>query len=375
MRRELGAAAVRLQLPVSRKAIRNGNTRRELGLTSIESKLTEARDGRTTNTANIGKRAPSEGKDPWGYLCGGCDIRCPRSQARRAGCYVTAMSTIAALPLNLAKSRAGIGGPQTEQGRAIASRNATKHGISAATVVISGESPEEWAQHRAGVLASLAPIGYLETEIATRIAELTWRLRRMGRYEQQVTTVRYDRATRLATRQLPYDEAYMKQYAERVTAAYALCGHFEWKQNVPVPMHVAKLFLRVIHEMGGKAQPSGTSAGGSSGEWTTDALLDVIVDLADGDGDKAAAWVREARDRLHAQLANLEKGLYLFEQPDLAQIPTAHTLQKLTKYEGHLERCLARTLTMFNQLKANRTEFVCPTQPASELPEPNVRFG
>jgi hypothetical protein len=54
-------------------------------------------------------------------------------------------------------------GPKTAAGKVASSRNAIKHGVLAAAPVVPGiESPEEWEDHRAGVVASLAPIGYFE---------------------------------------------------------------------------------------------------------------------------------------------------------------------------------------------------------------------
>ena len=51
-------------------------------------------------------------------------------------------------------------------------RNATTHGIFAAVPVLPGECPETWEAHRAGVVASLAPAGLLEVNLAERAALL-----------------------------------------------------------------------------------------------------------------------------------------------------------------------------------------------------------
>lgn len=61
---------------------------------------------------------------------------------------------------------------------------ATTHGIFAAQPVLPGvERPEDWQAHHQGVLESLSPEGYLEHDLAERIADLTWRLRRAARYD------------------------------------------------------------------------------------------------------------------------------------------------------------------------------------------------
>ena len=71
-------------------------------------------------------------------------------------------------------------GPKTPQGKARSSRNPTRFGIHSADPVIPGiENLEEWRVHREGVIASLAPVGSLETKLAERVALLLWRLNRV----------------------------------------------------------------------------------------------------------------------------------------------------------------------------------------------------
>lgn len=80
----------------------------------------------------------------------------------------------------------GNGGPATENGKAIASRNAVRHGISSPEPVVAGlESRDEWEDHRAGVMESISPAGHLESTLAERVALLSWRLHRVTRYETQ----------------------------------------------------------------------------------------------------------------------------------------------------------------------------------------------
>jgi len=74
-------------------------------------------------------------------------------------------------------------GPKTPQGKARSSRNPTRFGIHSADPVIPGiENLDEWRVHREGVIASLAPVGSLETKLAERVALLLWRLKRVIAY-------------------------------------------------------------------------------------------------------------------------------------------------------------------------------------------------
>ncbi len=78
-------------------------------------------------------------------------------------------------------------GPRTPTGLAKAAKNARSHGLSAATPVLPGDHAEEGERHRAGIGASLAPIGALEEALADRIAVCLWRLRRVVAYETGAT--------------------------------------------------------------------------------------------------------------------------------------------------------------------------------------------
>jgi hypothetical protein len=84
-------------------------------------------------------------------------------------------------------------GPNTQAGKATVSRNALQHGLrSTAPIVRQVETWDDWERHLRGVLASLEPDGYLEDELATRIAEVLWRLRRVSHYEAEKISVYLD---------------------------------------------------------------------------------------------------------------------------------------------------------------------------------------
>ena len=63
------------------------------------------------------------------------------------------------------------GGPVTREGEDVMRWNGTRHVIrSPAPVVPRAEKKEDWEEHRAGVLESFSPFGYLELVLAKRIA-------------------------------------------------------------------------------------------------------------------------------------------------------------------------------------------------------------
>jgi len=74
-------------------------------------------------------------------------------------------------------------GPRTEAGRAVASRNALRHGLTTEQVVLFDEQPEDLARFRAELRAALDPADEMEEQLAERIMLCAWRLRRAARLE------------------------------------------------------------------------------------------------------------------------------------------------------------------------------------------------
>lgn len=69
-------------------------------------------------------------------------------------------------------------GPITDAGKAIASRNATKHGFLSQQVLLPSEDPSEFEAFQQGMTADLQPSGVLENFLFTQIVGYAWRLRR-----------------------------------------------------------------------------------------------------------------------------------------------------------------------------------------------------
>ena len=75
-------------------------------------------------------------------------------------------------------------GPKTEEGKAMVSQNAVKHGLFT-DALIRGENPADYVVFHDEMLADLAPVGAVETMLAERIISLWWRLRRAERMQNQ----------------------------------------------------------------------------------------------------------------------------------------------------------------------------------------------
>ncbi len=70
-------------------------------------------------------------------------------------------------------------GPRTGQGKRKSSRNATKHGIFSAVIVVKSESQAEYEELLRGLRETLQPEGALEELLVEKLGTLAWRHRRL----------------------------------------------------------------------------------------------------------------------------------------------------------------------------------------------------
>jgi hypothetical protein len=96
-------------------------------------------------------------------------------------------SQIAANRRNGAKSK----GPRTEEGRAVASRNSLKHGLTAEQIVlIFTETEDDFVRFHDELRASFAPMDAVEERLVEHAVLCAWRLRRAYRAEAAALNVK-----------------------------------------------------------------------------------------------------------------------------------------------------------------------------------------
>ena len=94
------------------------------------------------------------------------------------------MATQAQISANRANSKKSTG-PRTVEGKRVVSENAFKHGLFVDKAVVRDESQDEYDLRREAVLAELGPVGEMESIIAERLFNLSWRLKRAERMQNQ----------------------------------------------------------------------------------------------------------------------------------------------------------------------------------------------
>ena len=203
-------------------------------------------------------------------------------------------------PRPLAKNNRG---PRSRKGRTSVAIANLDHGLAGNKIVLPTEDAAEWQRFHDDVLARLEPEGVVEQALASRVAEVLWRLRRIGRAEQQaVDNLQVYRSS------LRKDSEYLEEYG------------------------------RKQQELNGEAE---------AGEPDIEELM-----------RSRAKWVAKYGIYTHSTIATEYKSRHLENLPVL--LPGDDTLQMLMRYEAHLNRVLKHTLHELEALQDRRNGNVTP---------------
>lgn len=78
-------------------------------------------------------------------------------------------------------------GPATAEGKARSARNSLRHGFtSAKTLILPGESREEYESIQSSLIAQIRPTGEIEENLVEELAIAKWRLNRIRRNQEQL---------------------------------------------------------------------------------------------------------------------------------------------------------------------------------------------
>jgi hypothetical protein len=313
-------------------------------------------------------------------------------------------------------------GPRTAEGKVIVSRNATTHGICSNVPVVPGECPEEWEAQRAGVVASLAPVGLLEVNLAERAALLLWRLQRLARYEAETVAAAMEEAEVPARPPLPdttpalfRKPAQMTREdqlrnicddlrtARRELAAVAPARDFfasEPAAGAVVPFVVAETVLGAACARAETAEdlradpPSVASEGfmrklglpgadAKAATWTADLIRRGVLVYAGSVKESAEEFVEAVRSDLESWAEELERKVRRLDREAgavarlldgrVARKQTAKLLpgdgrdERIAKYERHLHSFLTSTLHELERLQARRGGEVVPPPAVADV--------
>jgi hypothetical protein len=264
--------------------------------------------------------------------------------------------------------------------------NAVRHGVlSSSPVIPYFEREEDWRAHRDGITTSLAPEGPFEAALVERVALTLWRLRRVGIYEREEIALtlegveeeyfrsnqqpEVDPSSQEVVNIAPISLDDLRGLLNGARAFADLCGQLrKLADSEPLDAEDANELLTVALEIA-DVEPDGLSLADlpPAEEWETfdgwtaglvRRVIDVIADDADPKAD--TVWLHDAiTGRARSNLA-LEEIRLENAKKDIARaarrrfLPDSGTLQKIARYEAHLNRQMYQALHELDALRSRR---------------------
>jgi hypothetical protein len=277
------------------------------------------------------------------------------------------------------------GGPQTQKGKEVARWNATRHGISSPSPVVPGlETQEDWQEYREAIMEHYSPSGPVMCELAERVALLTWRLRRVTRYEAEAIAISQEqveddfhsresvkasmRGEGIAATTHPVDIRFEAAYTRRTDRAFR-----RFPQEKPDKVLKAEAagaivfgaYLAAKKARGGELDLDNLDLPGITDDdiYELPAMkvedvrgcIEAFATAASVDPDElfeAAAYEAGCEARGAAfKKEDMERDLSRKERERI--LPDGDTLQKIARYEAHLSRQLYQALHALEVLRSS----------------------
>jgi hypothetical protein len=284
-------------------------------------------------------------------------------------------------------------GPKTPEGANASKLNALRHGFRAVQTVVPGENAEDWEAHRNAILDNLAPQGALEFALAEQVAVKLWRLARVIRYETDMI------ANAQAEDELI--RAHEMIHLRRVMGGPTRTD-IPTREDVTNARHAAETAVRKLTERAeALGQLQNLAAMGDEDALPDWALYTVLLKdfrrdkhaverLFKGEGDDrfrarharklilncfgdngeldslqvglAAVWAQkleQLKQDVHNRQAEHESLAHRYEEAlerrrRASGLPDAKDLDRIQRYEAHLERGLHKLLDRIHDLQAAR---------------------
>jgi hypothetical protein len=148
-------------------------------------------------------------------------------------------------------------GPTTPEGKLIVSRNRIRHGLRTQAIVIPDlELVDDWTEFESEVVDALDPQGSVECELAGRVAQTLWRLRRVPRAEQEAVVEEHARIRRVEEgradcyAQLPETNFYRQSFAPRPLPPMPILPPEKALESIArYEAHLNRQLYQALHEL------------------------------------------------------------------------------------------------------------------------------
>ena len=263
-------------------------------------------------------------------------------------------------------------------------RNPPRH-LLPAPVVPGVEKVEDWEEHRAGMLQSLSPEGYLELVHAEMAALLSWRLNRVIRYETEAIALSQERLEEdLADRREgPFSDALVPTHPQdvrsRVKDAKSTERLLRRFPDLPHDKHLsgneAATILYALDEQTGEdmdleevsfpALPEDLELFEEFEGWTAELVRECIVAIASHAEEDPEKLLLSAVENARRSVIRAKKAAEEMER-DLKRmgrerlLPDEKTLANVARYEAHLSRLFHKTLHELEAMQTRRSGGAAP---------------
>jgi len=250
------------------------------------------------------------------------------------------------------KNAKKLGGPKTPEGKSRSAMNALRHGLSSNNLLLPGEDAHEYEGHLDGYFATFAPATLPEAQVVAQVGDLTWKLERLTKLENNRVRVRLEE-------KLEETEAHQLVISTRraLEALSGLVAAVDVHRTAPKELELTEALLRgldgtltLLREVPGLPeaviQPLSLA-------------LDKARDTRQEGRLEQAAYehlgdmAKLARGALTAKLAQEEAAL----EPVREQLAAAvllledKDLKKLERHRRLLESSMARQLALLGQMR------------------------
>jgi hypothetical protein len=252
-------------------------------------------------------------------------------------------------------------GPKSAEAKAITSLNALRHGLSAKCILIQGEHEEAWHSHRSAVFAAIGPEGAVEEGLAERVAVQLWRLRRLVRFEtatlsreepiELLPPINPLSANRTAFT-LEQHEEEMRMAEEALDAIQTFAeGDDDDLLSVSDLTHSWSLLLDALEaDIEEHEHPAVVTLGALRG--AVSELCDYYEETLEEAQERATEAAEEAVQTARDALAFAQRSAATAQAEKAVALDA--TLDRIVRYEAHLERSLMRTLAEIDRARAFR---------------------
>lgn len=245
-------------------------------------------------------------------------------------------------------------GPRSRRGKARASTNATRHGLTGTALVLPGETVEAYTANQEVWFAALDPKNGAEAQLVGQIADVAWRLDRCTRIEHERlrAQIGHEMTTTSAWRSVSALKSCLDALRGmmRTLEFEAQKGeHVRTLSDVFDLLAPSRRVIKIVRDANGATEEALLAQEAALSELERRANTDgvTISDLA-AVFHAAKGIAEQVEQALHTSMAAMDE---LTKRIASLTIPGENDTKKMARYRAELERSQARLLDLLEEVR------------------------